>query len=101
MSTNPKPMSARKLKALRASIAIWEKRATGETESECPLCVLYRIGRTRLDRCHGCPVFAATGQKYCEGTPYEEWIDVDIRAEREAAKRELRFLRSLLPKGER
>lgn len=98
-----KPMSARKLDALKRSIANWEKRAKGElVDKQCPLCALYYDGKA--GDCVGCPVFERTGYPNCEGTPYQEWSSLDDSLDDwqnvniPDAKRELRFLKSLLPK---
>ena len=89
-----KPMSARKLKALQRSIAIWELRAKGELpDVSCPLCVVFR---TPL--CGVCPVKERTGRISCCDTPYWDWAE---NPSVNNAKRELRFLRSLRPKGAR
>ena len=95
-----KPMSSRKLNALKRSIANWEKRAKGEVvDAICPLCVLYNsdkaIGR---QQCLSCPVYERTGLRYCEGTPFDDWCSRDDYVNPLVAKREVRFLKSLLPK---
>lgn len=91
--------------ALEESIAHWERLATGTSAPaeeigprDCALCALFFWP----DCCLGCPVAEATGWKNCRGTP---WGDVktarddhgyDSREFREAAERELEFLRGLL-----
>lgn len=97
-------------KALRSSIKKWEKIVKwigeGKTyvygdepfnpeenylEDECALCVRYTRGCKTKD---GCPVYHKTEQYGCEGTYYwDGWKD-DIKI----AKKELAFLKRLLPK---
>lgn len=69
-------MNAKTQAALRATIAIWrgneavmhpDDAKIGPYES--PLCELFRY---RPEECKGCVVFAATGKKYCDGTPNAE-----------------------------
>ena len=96
------------LKALKKSIEKWEQRAKGKkTDDECPLCDLFRLysdvegveyefNENRI--CVGCPVFAKTGKVRCEGSPYDIWMDGESVAD---AKKELKFLKSLLPRGRR
>jgi len=106
------PMPARTLKALKASIKHWEENVAAETVNDasvkwrdCALCRLFYENSV----CSGCPVFARTGSTACEQTPYneakveyDEWEwheDTKYRtAFRKAARAELKFLRSLLPK---
>ncbi len=101
-------MNARTLKALNGSIKKWEKIAAGtgldKGPENCPLCKLFWYGTYD---CEGCPVAARTGQGGCSGSPYDEWTDAteygdaskaDTPALKAIARKELRFLRSLLPK---
>lgn len=101
-------MNKRTLTALQGSIAKWEAIVAGtgvdQSSSNCPLCHEFFNGG-----CRGCPVAAATRAEFCNDTPYEEWAHVvpynDQREGRAAtnrktraiAKREVKFLRSLLP----
>lgn len=83
--------------ALKQAIVNWEKRANGVTVcTPCPLCLV----ATRTDECGKCPVNEAT-KDGCNGTPYCDWLGAqdryDEKAEKEAAKAEVEFLRSLLP----
>lgn len=103
--------------ALQASIAKWEANVSAATPQDvtlgsnnCPLCVLF-IGND----CTGCPA-NITDEGYCHGTPYGDVVDARFYWEqaikhlafnhqafreqdyRDTAKRELNFLRSLLPK---
>lgn len=103
-------MNPETLEALKASIAKWEQNAVAETPDRyatgphaCPLCVMFLL---KHDTCGGCPVALATGISHCNATPY-------VRADRalslwalgvgssddahEAARKEVAFLRSLLP----
>ncbi len=114
-------METEKLKALKDSIEKWERLTKIECmddvqigPDECPLCVLYN---NEENVCKGCPVFEKTGQIHCEGTPYHmvetmyyDWRDDDgyytdeisyIENFKYAAKAELKFLKSLLPEGEK
>jgi hypothetical protein len=103
------------LRALRGSIEKWRKIAEGTgvdaASDNCQLCKLF----FHLQRCKGCPVAAKTGTFGCLDTPYVAWSrlpsedkDFDTRGNRIAltakakrvARREQRFLESLLPEGE-
>ena len=101
------------LAALKKSIAHWERLASGHRKRgewigphQCALCKLFIA-----DECEGCPVAEETGYSYCDGTPYEivqTYVDARFLVDREsilnsqefksAARKELRFLKSLLPK---
>lgn len=98
------------LRALRASIAKWDKIAEGKGgsrgEKNCALCKLYW-----RDDCERCPVMLRTGKEFCQGTPYEGFGKLaayhltqgEIARTPEAkarAKEEADFLRSLLPPPE-
>lgn len=110
-------MKKRTLKALQKSIEKWEKNTLAEKPrnltlgwGECPLCTLF------IDKdCFGCPVSAKNDKHiFCQGTPYDsvvknhdEWVArASLRLDQTearkktiaAAKRELKFLKSLLPK---
>lgn len=86
-------MDAKTLEALKGSVAKWEAivAGTGEDHGQmnCPLCYVFIIGD-----CEGCPVMAATGKRFCAGTPYEAYYE---SAKRSDAADELAFLKSLLP----
>lgn len=103
------PMDAETLEALRGSIQKWEKIVAGTGSNggayNCPLCLKFNTalnGGTKC-RCFGCPVFAATGQHGCNGSPYERYEELeddgDLNEEemQEVAEEELAFLKSLLP----
>jgi hypothetical protein len=102
-------MNAKTLRALKGSIKKWEKIAAGKGVDEgpdnCPLCKLF--WSENFD-CKGCPVSARAGMGGCRGTPYDEWalaveFKDDLKADtprlKAIARKELRFLRSLLPKA--
>lgn len=105
-------MNKQTLTALRGSIRKWEKIADGTGvdlgPKNCPLCQLFFNG----GRCQGCPVSRHTGCAQCLGTPYDDWSDMfgitGVRAlkartpkAKAAARAELAFLKSLLPKADR
>ena len=99
-------MSPGTLEALKGSIEKWrrivEEGDINEGSDNCPLCRLF-IG----DDCEGCPV-AEAAEPECFGTPYWDFQDADTndswRADTDekmiAARAELDFLCSLLPKEE-
>ena len=100
--------------AVKGSIAHWKRIVAGEEAengiTNCALCEMFYRGG-----CDGCPVFMKTGQIECGGTPYLKWtviqreespgyfMDLGVRTPREkaAARAELRFLKSLLPRRSR
>jgi hypothetical protein len=96
-------MNATTLKALKGSIKKWEGIVAGKVKDEgpdnCPLCKLfYAIN------CRGCPVSKATRLKWCDGSPYSDlWNGgkATTKPQIAAAKAEVKFLKSLLPKGKR
>ena len=60
------------MKALKDSIAHWERNAAAQTIGDiklgtdhCALCHAYYS-----NDCRGCPVNARTGKEYCVGRPY-------------------------------
>lgn len=102
--------------ALQESIEHWkrlrdftiEKRRTlrsalPEDESigaiHCALCEAYRFPASHTMNCAGCPVFKATGLRYCEGSPYNEaaavFYDAPDEEWRALADKEIEFLESL------
>lgn len=107
MTSSHTRMSAETLEALRGSIAKWQERAAGKntraSAESCPLCRLFNTPKKEIERtaCDGCPVAEKTGQSYCDGTPYEDYQIArhrdDDSGRIDAAKRELEFLKSLLP----
>ena len=106
-------MNPQTLQALKDSIAHWERLSTGFRlplehigATQCPLCNIFnQIGQRDALYCIGCPVYEKTKLQYCINTPYEEasiatrkYNGIDSIEFKEAAKKELEFLRSLLPK---
>ena len=97
----------RTLIALKGSIRKWERVLLGTGKElgvkNCPLC---KIFNTAVNCCFGCPVMEKTGFDQCNGTPYREWVDSRRHrsqnnltdAQTLAAKHELEFLKSLLPR---
>jgi len=99
-------MNKKTLNALTKSIQKWERFATGTSKETdflgpegCPLCKLF------LDsNCKGCPVSEKVAEVGCKGTPYDEFdafpdeIRIESKEFKSMAKRELKFLKSLLPK---
>ena len=110
-------MNAEMLKALKNSIASWEKRReTDDWGSEaCALCIYagtLRLQGQTLDgsRCHFCIIGQLDGiHSCCYNTPYwkassaySRWLEVGsdetLKTWHEAADAEIAFLKSLLPK---
>jgi len=105
-------MGPKTLKALKASIAKWGRNAKVKDpdkylldSDDCPLCgMFYR------NNCEGCPVYLKTGKWACGGTPYsaahkawsfwDEGGENGMEAAHAAARAEVAFLQSLLPKEE-
>jgi len=94
------------LKALLQSIEHWERLASGKRLNDevvnrvwCALCTEFWDGGD----CAMCPVREKTGKATCSNTPYgDAWyaakIDgLDSTKFKEAAQKELDFLKSLLP----
>lgn len=105
-------MDRRTLTALKASIEHWAKNARRKAKNAevgaeyCALCKLFNNQDTAKGfRCHGCPVREKTGAAFCFYTPYENaaiaWDAGDDAVWRAAAREELAFLKSLLPKPKR
>lgn len=107
-------MNKKTLTALKGSIRKWEKIVQGKGIDDgianCPLCHVFYD-----NDCKGCPVRKKTGYWCCIGSPHEEWegwtpglpenesggYDFTGYPEaKKAARAELRFLKSLLPKEE-
>jgi len=112
-------LSKRKEKALRQSIAHWERmangkrrkmfnHATGGYELEepfagfCSLCVIFSFNGLRSSVCTKCPVYMKTGRENCDNTPYEvaEYAfyryGIDSYEFKKSAQEEVDFLKSLL-----
>lgn len=88
--------------ALQGSVEKWRKIIAGTGSDEgtdnCPLCHLFY-----KHNCYGCHVYEASGEKYCNNTPYEDWIGDggcdyvhSCPTCRRNAYRELKFLEKLL-----
>lgn len=101
-------MKQETLAALKDSIAHWERMVANPagpdrpSAKQCALCGLFNpSGQPAKNNCLGCPVYEKTGQKYCEGTPYDDAAfaraTLDWEELRYHALEELTFLRSLLP----
>ena len=112
-------MNKHTLTALKASIKHWEENVAAENPkdsnahgSSCPLCLVFN-----KETCTGCPVKLETGFDRCDRTPwaraYSAWYDwlcstietlsaITIQRRKQkwrmAARAELKFLKSLLPK---
>lgn len=95
-------MDPKTLEALQESIRHWKVMAKTGWEREKPLsgqCALCRLFLYR--DCAGCPVNAA-GHRGCLATPYDDayfhYDDGNRSGFRSAARLEVKFLKSLLPK---
>jgi hypothetical protein len=97
-------MNKQTLGALRGSIQKWKRIVVGtgidNGTHNCPLCTLFYA-----DDCIGCPVAKKTGLSCCMATPYEAYEKIVPLGKKSksigataAAKKELQFLQSLLPK---
>lgn len=103
-------MTPTTLKALKLSIAHWDRLATGKRRKGetvgrtwCSLCSLFNPPRVSFcSDCVGCPVMDATKAHYCNNSPYVDALAHSLKlnsvAFKNAAKLELAFLKSLLPK---
>jgi len=99
------------LKALKKSISHWKRMRDGNyLEGEAPegaQCALCDHFACTDPICAGCPVMDRTGRNGCADTPYAEaqfsYYDDGPYSEsfKEAATREIEFLESLLPEGEK
>lgn len=101
------------LSALRKSIKKWEAIVAGGRHdggsADCDLCKLF--GTLEFSDCAGCPVSeSGPNRESCRNTPYVEWfkhcsMNQDLRwfakdtEAKKLAKKELTFLKSLLPKN--
>ena len=101
-------MKAEILEALKDSINHWTRMATGKAKrGEVPgpdHCALCRMFNRKPFHCRGCPVMNRTHLPSCGSTPYgEAEKEADLYgmkspAFKEAAAKELKFLKSLLPR---
>jgi hypothetical protein len=102
-------MDEKTLEALKGSIAKWEAIVAGtgadNGSANCPLCAEFLYGN-----CFGCPVRERTKRSMCLGSPYHAFGEVaDFHGHagakaigpvaEAAARRELDFLKSLLPEA--
>lgn len=111
-------MDADTRQALEESIEKWEINTTlsfGERRTgrrDCPLCTMFaNINDLSTKHCKKCPVYQRTGERYCDGSPYEELAvvsydymygdetadNVEVRWKK-VAEKEVEFLKSLRPK---
>ncbi len=108
-------MNKETLEALKGSIEKWRKiRFEGEIDQgsdNCPLCQLLRFNDDGMnpESCRKCPVYQKTKRPFCEGSPYDTWCDLcdvdelsqaNTPPKKRQATLEIKFLKSLLPKGE-
>ena len=106
-------MNEETLTALNASIEHWQRMIDGTHASDerptgryCALCQMfaYQPHSEGVLLCEGCPVAERAGATNCYGTPYTKASSAywrhDITAEefKEAARRQLQFLKSLRPR---
>lgn len=107
-------MNAKTLKALKASIAHWRRLATGKASvterpfsDDCALCKLFVEQAEIGFECVGCPVMAKTGLNKCQRSPWSTastsyFLEGPLSCRfKDDAKKELAFLKSLLPKSTR
>lgn len=108
-------MNKRTLTALKSSIKRWEENVAAERPwdasthgGDCALCLLF--SPVSADDCGKCPVKLKTGLNNCSMTPWGRanfalgsWSSDECSPKKaawvKAAKAELRFLKSLLPKA--
>ena len=111
-------MTKKALTALKLSIEHWERLSTGKRERgevpdaiNCALCQQFNLNVRYDEECKGCPIYTKTKEPYCYNTPYKhanlmaldvhgDYIDSKLRTKKfkDAAKVQLEFLKSLLPK---
>lgn len=102
-------MTKKMLAALKESIAHYEcmysgKEPMGAAQSDCALCAAcgYDHDEDTDPNCTICPVYRRTKRRDRKGTPYWEFFNWVYRNKLRAkgpCKREIAFLKSLLPKG--
>ena len=114
-------MENKTLTALQESIKKWRKNLKVEKffdfkigANHCPLCELFVYGQPIENKCNGCPIKEKTGNSSCYGTPYYEFLEnlhnamwvpneenenyaEKLKNLRRSIKREIAFLKSLLP----
>lgn len=100
------------------SIQKWQDIVDGvgvdDGAKNCALCEMFSENLPVIKICVGCPVWKKTGERCCADTPYDDWMEIQEAREKrdrdydslwecfdekskEAAKKELEFLKSLLP----
>ncbi len=102
-------MDTKTEKALRESIAHWERMRDGKRINQetpqgkyCSLCKLF-YRRDELRQCEGCPVRRKTSHDTCLNTPWEaanvafNLVGPDSGIFKDAAAKMVDFLKSLLP----
>lgn len=109
-------MNTETKRALEASIRHWERLTSGKRKSgeghyaqDCALCKIFHKPNPNNDDlyiCDGCPVAERTGCYECRGTPWRHVDRAFFEKEsystagfKSAAKKMLRFLKSLRPKS--
>ena len=84
-----------------ADVTEWKRLGGSYDELDCALCKLF--GKLSGGICTSCPVKLRTGISFCNRTPYWGVLDRaasgDILGLRMTCKRELDFLKSLIPNG--
>jgi hypothetical protein len=102
-------MKPKTLTALKASIQHWEELSNvtsfddvSITPESCALCGLFNTSLKEKNAvCIGCPVYERTGLRLCRNSPYEHvyrsFVGDDFPNFLIHAKKELTFLKSLLP----
>lgn len=111
-------MNAKTLQGLKDSIEKWRQIERGEMPDlkshNCGLCLAVSDKSGNID-CTKCPVMQKTGKASCCETPYDKWLDTQLRRDGfcsdcsewvadtpalvRLARAERKFLESLLPKG--
>lgn len=99
-------MNKKTKQALKKSIDHWTKLSQGKVDAGCvgskwcALCELFLQGD---NWCQGCPIYKKTGKPLCRGTPYSSAdhngisYGLDSPQFKRAARKELAFLKTLLP----
>ncbi len=101
----------RQIAALESAIKHWQRLEAYELQhpseapiqSHCACCVQFRNDRLNEDEaCGDCPVFLATGEAFCENSPYNDaaiaWDEEGPKSEefKAGAREEIQFLSRLL-----
>ena len=116
LKNEPRMMNKDTLIALKGSIKKWQKivNRKGEDSSSgnCPLCVLFNSYCKVRDSNQRCVVYQKTGRMDCDMTPFRKWANhheakhniwgphkIECPTCKQLARKELKFLKSLLPSG--